>query len=321
MNLRLWMLPKKPTTVVTADAPGIYPNLPRASYVLARRHSATDDLRSTFAAVIDPYGEQPTVKSLTDAQSLPRTSTWPVMMAIDLGDDRIDYILAGEGFAKVSTKGEEVQSMTLSHAGSVTFRGRTLKLGQSSLAGSIARIDDANHVIYTTARFPDSTSLSGEFLSIGNAAYSHRSAYRIESVSRVNDETAIKLAPTSFVIGRAHIDQAPPDQATLPNVIPLEYAKSVGRKASGFYSGKTIATPDGRVRTTITDILAPDGETIKVQKSDGFKAGDDAVIYDIQPGDDFTVTCWGQATRDAQGKWTVSSNAAQPSKIEFADAR
>lgn len=293
----------------TATAPGITPSQPRASYVLARRGNDAGNLRSTFAAVIDPFNhadKQAIIKSISDAHGNPDLPDWPIMLAIDLGDGNVDYILAGKGFAKISTKGGRAQSVALIGATEVTYKGSKISLPAPSFTGRITRIDEQKQILYTSEHLVTDSKLTGEFVSIGNKAYSHRSSYRIASVSYDQGMTAIKLAPTSFVIGRAHLDTMPPDDTTLPNVIPLEYAKSVGRKASGFYNGKTIATPDGSARTTITDILAPDGETIKVESSTGFKASDDAIIYDIQPGDDLLIPRWTIATQNDSGKWNYT---------------
>jgi hypothetical protein len=177
---------------------------------------------------------------------------------------------------------------------------------EDAYTGEINRLDFEKGILYTKATLPEGFKLRGEFVSIGNDRYTHRSSYRIESVSREGDLTAIKLAPTTFVIGRAHLDRSPPDEKTLPNIVPLEYAKSVGGKASGFFGGKTIASSNGSVKTTIRSIEA--GQRITVASSAGFKAGDDAIIYDIQPADDFNIPCWIQVNRDERGKWVTTGN-------------
>ncbi len=51
-RLRAIGLPEPGTELITARAPGIYPRLPRAAYVCARRSG--DDLRSTYATILEP---------------------------------------------------------------------------------------------------------------------------------------------------------------------------------------------------------------------------------------------------------------------------
>ncbi|MGD9495658.1 MAG: heparinase II/III family protein [Armatimonadota bacterium] len=51
-RLRAIGLPEPGTELITAWAPGIYPRLPKAAYVCARRSG--DDLRSTYATILEP---------------------------------------------------------------------------------------------------------------------------------------------------------------------------------------------------------------------------------------------------------------------------
>ena len=57
------MLPASATQVVRAQGPGIYPSLPKAAYILARRK--VDAAGSTFAAVLEPYGKSRGVTSIS----------------------------------------------------------------------------------------------------------------------------------------------------------------------------------------------------------------------------------------------------------------
>lgn len=68
-HLRMTLLPEPGTELITAWAPGIYPQkggsysgslgLPRSRYVLARRRGEGGGLQSTYAAVYEPYGPPP----------------------------------------------------------------------------------------------------------------------------------------------------------------------------------------------------------------------------------------------------------------------
>jgi hypothetical protein len=128
--------------------------------------------------------------------------------------------------------------------------------------------------------------------------------------------TAIHLAPTTLILGRGHLDADPPDDKTLPNVVPLEYAKSAARRESAFFVGKTVSTPDGRVATTISGV-DKSGTTIRVADATGFKAGDDLVIHDVRSGDTFRMPCWVRLVRGAHGDWVYEGNV--PAAVDSAE--
>ena len=52
-----------------------------------------------------------------------------------------------------------------------------------------------------------------------------------------------------------------------------------------------------------------DGLAIKVESNKAFRAGEDLVIYDVQPGDDFQLGCWVHLARDGDGKLRALANA------------
>ena len=61
-HLRLAMAAQPGTQVITALAPGLYPSLPKARYVLARRIGT--NLQSEFVSAIEPFGSSPLVRSV-----------------------------------------------------------------------------------------------------------------------------------------------------------------------------------------------------------------------------------------------------------------
>ena len=67
------LLPEPGTELITAWAPGIYPNLPKARYVLARRKGASG-LESTFAAVYEPFARPP-LQGVRDETELAENAT------------------------------------------------------------------------------------------------------------------------------------------------------------------------------------------------------------------------------------------------------
>ena len=72
--LRLTMLPQVGVEVVSAWAPGIYPNRPKAEYILARR-SGEEPLESTFVGLIEPHGPAPGEGGLSAQDLLERAAT------------------------------------------------------------------------------------------------------------------------------------------------------------------------------------------------------------------------------------------------------
>ncbi len=322
-RLRLNMLPFPGTTVTTAEAPGIYPHFPKSAYVLARR-AGDANLTSTFAAVIEPCGAERVVRRIT---RLGEPSDAAVAVKVELTRGRTDYLvwrdveadnapsawrdggidIRFDGmFAKISVTGDGPADVA-AIGGSVTFGGVALSVASPALGGKIDRIDAGRNVLFTQATLPAGDALAGQFLIANNPAYAQASPYRIASVSRDGDLTAIQLAPTRLTIGQVRLTQDPTDPHILPNVVPLEYAKSLARKPSGFYRGKVAATADGKVSTAIRDIGAR-GMSITVESSAGFAAGQDVIVHDLRPGDEFTIPTRARATRGASGAWVVTTN-------------
>jgi hypothetical protein len=308
-RLKLTMLPAD-GQVVTSTGPGNYPHWPKAQYVLARR-SAGQDLTSTFTSIIEPFGDAPAVKTVTPLKS----SDDAVAVRVDLADGRIDYLIHREPASKTTAWADGDRSIAFDGSFALVrwkdgkavqataVGGTSLKMGdlevrpEPQVQSPIERIDYDRNILYTKAALPTGSTLAGQFLSIGNPRYAQTSSYRIESVSRDGDLSAIHLAPTRLILGRGHLDAAPPpDGKTLPNVTPLEYGKSLKHAWSGFFRGKYVATPDGRASTHLQR-LDDHGMTMTVDDSTGFAAGDDVLIYDVRPGDTLTLTRSAQFPR------------------------
>ena len=301
-RLKLTMLPME-GELVTAAAPGNYPHLPKAQYILARRSG--ENLTSTFASIVEPFGDPPAVAKVTPLNS----SDDAVAVRVDLPSGRRDYLIHREPGSSTRTWSDGGTSIEFdgrfalvrcrpgSPDEAVAIGGTVLKFQGLELypapevQGTIERVDYERNILYTKALLPKSSA--GQFLYISNPGYSQSSPYRIGSVSTEGGVTAIHLAPTRLVLARGHMTDAPADAMHLPNVTPLEYAKSVKRKWSGFFAGKTVATPDGRATTRIRR-LDKDGMVMTVDSSTGFRAGDDLVIYDVRPGDQLRLPGFSQ---------------------------
>jgi hypothetical protein len=172
----------------------------------------------------------------------------------------------------------------------------------------IEKIDELKNSLLVRMDSLIDKSVVGQFVHVSNPAYAHESPYQITSLSAAgNGLTAIGLAPTRLVLGQGHMDEGPPDGKTLPNVVPIEYAKSVARKSSSFFRGKRIATPDGKGSTRIVD-FDDKGMNIAVESSQGFQAGDDLVIYDVGAGDSVRLPTFEQTPPTPAGDRKTGSN-------------
>lgn len=266
-RMRLNMLAMPDTQIVACEAPGIYPKFPRSAYVLARR--AGRNLDSRFAAVIEPYGQQRAIKAI---RQTPAAVDGGIAIQIDLTDGRTDTV-------------------AWSPTGDFTLKrsdGMSVRIRPDGVAGEIEKIDYDNNILFVRSdHWPDG-NFAGKFVYVSNPAYAQESAYRIASAAAENGLITIRLAPTRLILNRGHLDASPTNGQVLPNVIPLEYAKSLARKPSGFLRGKRIAAPCDSAVTTIVGTDAR-GMALTVKDTKAFKAGDDLTIYDVQAGDHIRI--------------------------------
>lgn len=291
-SMRLTSLPIPGTTLTVFDAPGIYPSLPKASYIMLRRSSPDGGpLESTYVNVIEPVrdGGSPEVASIDPLIALEASTDAPVAVKVTLADGRIDYWFDGAAGRDVEINGNPARI----DAGLVVIRcdknGTVVRELHSDgftakKAATIDRIDDEKGILHTSAKIDGATIEHTPWVRIASATGARPSLYRVASTEPVSDGTNIRLAPTSLLLGRGHLDDAPKDKVTLANVVPLSYAHSVTAHETGFFVGKKITTPDGRATATIRSVVA-EGTTIQVDSASMFKAGDDLLIRDVSIGD------------------------------------
>jgi hypothetical protein len=312
-RLKLTMLPID-GEIITSAAPGNYPRLPKAQYILARRSGK--NLKSTFTSIVEPFAQTPVVRHVVRLKS----SDDAVAVRVDLTDGQTDYLIYREPQSQTRSWSDQDRSIEFDGTFALircqggkalqatAVGGRLLRSGDLTLQiepeilTPIERIDYDKNILYAKADLPAGGALAGQFLYVSNPGYAQSSAYRIASVSRDGDLTAIHLAPTRLILGRGHMDTDPPGPHALPNVTPLEYGHSLVRVWSGFFRGKFISTPDGRASTWIQK-LDQQAMGITVKQSSGFKAGNDLVIYDIRPGDQIRLPRFAQMSRDNSGAW------------------
>jgi hypothetical protein len=288
---RLTALPSRGTTLTVFDAPGIYPNLPKASYVMLRRNGSAAPLESTYVNIIETVrdGGAPKVARVELLMPLEASADAAVETKVTLTDGRVDYWFDNAAGKDVELNGKP----TRVDAGLVVIRcdqsGATLDDLRSDIfavnkEAKIDRIDDTKGILHTPAKIDASMIETSPWVRIAGVGGGRPGAYRVASIEPVSDGTNIHLAPTSLLIGRGHLDEAPKTKTTLPNVVPLSYARSVTAHETQFFTGKTITTPDGQASATIRSV-GRDGTAIEVDDASAFKAGDDLVIRDVSVGD------------------------------------
>jgi hypothetical protein len=274
-NLRLNIFPLQSEQLIVAQAPGIYPKFPSAKYVI--RRTTGQDRDSTFVSIIEPYGSKRAVKSIRREAI---QSAAAIGLRIELADGRVDTVTwLPDGRFQVECNGRAL-----------------LDISGKDMTGTLKKIDYQNLILYTDAKLPEGNALAGQVVHVTNPSYSQESPYRIASVTREGDLFAIHLTPTRFVLGRGHLDTDPPDGNTLPNVLPLEYGKSVARKSSGYFHGKRVATRGGEASARILD-FDDTAMIMTVDSAKEFKAGDDLIVYDISEGDTIRLPIY---TRDGK---------------------
>src|SRR5262249_2986740 len=142
-------------------------------------------------------------------------------------------------FAKVTFVDNQATEFTALGGASLEAAGLRLTL-PPTYTGVISDLDEQSNTLYTTQALPEGAALAGQPITLHNPAYSRGTSYRIASISSENDRYAIHLAPTTFQLARGRMTGSAKDNHTLPNTIPLEYAKSVTRKSTHFFQGKLL---------------------------------------------------------------------------------
>lgn len=295
----LTLLPDADCELVTAHAPGINPTTPGADYAILRRKGA--DLASVFVSVVEPSESSPVVLStrrlkcnadgVVGIEIKTANSTDYVFSAISPKpavfdtaagklkfDGRFGFVRVRDGsIARAVLVGGTVLGPVSSPSAEMTGKIVAVDHKQVKLT-----LDKAVGVDQSGVGFrPDAPDA---LIYLSRAGYSHSSPYRVISVDGNVVSLDGDLAIGRGVIGDAK--QSAPD--AIMNVTPLPRAIVVSRKVSGYYRGKRIVNDHTGAASTIIDVDA-DQRTIHVADPSKFAAGDSFTIYDVQPGDTFTI--------------------------------
>ncbi len=307
-GIRVIMAPEPQTEIVTADAPGIRPFLPRPEYIIARRKGK--DLSSSFASVIEPFGGTPAIQSIEDIPFAGATDRVAARgLVISDADGTKDYFysalddgtrsgadLAFAGrFIIARVKRGTLESLYFVGAREFQGFGLTVKPETTGWEGTLDGVDDAANALTTSVDLPDDGRLNGALITFFNPGYSRTTAYRIAEVAKESGRTKIIL-DEPVMLGKGEVTEVKGPH-TLVSRIPHEYARSVYRTESGFFTGKLIRSAAGAethiVRATLGKALA-----LEVEDASAFKPGEAFHYIDIQKGDRFRVDAAGRLERE-----------------------
>ncbi len=313
-GVRLLMAAQPGTEVLTALAPGIYPKLPKARYVIARRKGP--DLESQFAAVIEPnngtsrLGKVERLNVAGPAGEIPAVALRITRQdgAADLVYSSADSVARQAGdftFAGrfIHARLKDGKLLALSLVGAKQFQGLgwSVKPERDRWDGPVAAVDYETSVITTPTRLPTDGSLSGQIIVFANPRYSRTTAYRIVRVEAVGGQTRIHVDGT-LLLGKGVVG-AVKDTQTLTSLIPHDYARTVNSKAgSGFFQGKRIRTDTG-ASAGIVSVRFGQPMSLTVQSTEGFHAGDVFHYDDVQPGDQFTIILTASLSQITPGQY------------------
>ncbi len=321
--VRLNMAAAPGTEVITAVANGLYPDYPKARYVLARRRG--ENLASEFIAAVEPHGGTVRIRSVERIDLSPRDgSIAPVGVRVNGSNGVIDYVFSSgddivrhgpEGisfagrFAHIRVRNGQTVAVTAAGVNELTGpwpnlppsapsaefldpqkTARPLSTAGTDVwgwSGTIDSVDTENNAVATSAALPTDDSLVDAVFYLDNPKYSRNTAYRIKKVEKAGNGSRISLhASVCLGIGRV---ASVVDDRTLMSDIPHEYANSVrGGNGSGFFQGKRIRSASG-AGTVVVSIKYGNPMALIVESTKGFKPGDTFYYDDLQPGDNFEI--------------------------------
>jgi hypothetical protein len=299
-GVRLLMTAQPGTEVMTTLAPGIYPRLPKARYIVARRKGAA--LESQFAAVIEPNNGTSLIKEVERVPVTGPAASIPALALRILRQDGVidlvysspdtearqagDSTFAGR-FIHAQLKDGKLLALSLIGAKMCQVAGWRCQPQQGAWEGPVAAADYDAAVVTTTVPLPADGSLNGQIILFSNPRYSRNTAYRIAGIDATGDQTRIRLDGT-LLLGKGVVGSIK-DTNTLTSLVPHEYARTVnGKEGSGFFRGKRIRTAAGAT-AEIANVRYGQPMTLTLKSANGFRPGEVFYYDDVQPGDRFSI--------------------------------
>ena len=276
---------------VYANAPGLYPNLPLSSYVLARRSGK--DLKSTFLAVYEPYADG--AKGPTPRFDRVERLGERAIVVYRL-DGAVDMLLFGPhqfksiygsidfkgDFVYITGDGKSPQRAESLGADFLSIGGRVLIKGKGSLVAKVTKCDAKTCSVDLDTNLP--TGVTGQTAIFSNPAWTRTSAYYIKQAG--GRRLVLKASTLSLGIGRVKKRDA---DGTIFSDIPQEYSKTIKSKSSCFFDGKTII---GRDKGTARITTIKTGSPMKISACTGatLKEGELFDYMDLSAGDQVRIS-------------------------------
>lgn len=329
-----------PGTSVTAGvAPGLYPNLPKATHVVRRR--AGKDLSSCFVAIWQSSNttSPPSIVKARYVGNPPASAEDNMVLALDRADARQEYWFIGAnsrnamkadiGTTSVHFEGalaravvDKSRLLSLEMLDAKSFEGWGWKATMPAPAfhGRVKSADPAGAEMQIEALGSEllEPSMAGAPLLVISPRYTRNSAYVLADV----DKSKVRVKESDLYIGVGLVDETSGTDKVLTST-PHEYARAVyghPDKSTGVFDGKMLVSDDGRLRTRIKRVIwGVPAMTIELESNKGWKKGMRFHYQDVSPGDEVTVQHHLSITHDANGKPTVASDVQ--AKVTGPDGR
>jgi len=284
-KLRLFMVGDA-SEPVFAKAPGLYPNLPKASYLLARRSGK--DLKSTFLAVYEPYDNS----SNGPAPKLERVerigdraiAVYRVNGLVDIllfGPHRINSVYGSidfkGDFAYLTGNGESLRQAESLGTDYLSVGGRVLIEGKGSVTAKVVKSNVNACTVDLDVKVP--AGLAGQTAIFSNTAWTRTSGYRIEKAGGQR----LVLKASSLSLGLGHVSKKMADSTILSD-IPHEFTKDIKWKSSRYFEGKMMAGHENGM-ARINTVKGGSPMTITVAPGSTLKEGEQFDYMDVSPGD------------------------------------
>ena len=305
-SLRMTMVPEEGTEVVNAWAPGIFPDVPKAEHIMARRESEDGHLKSTFIAIREPFGPESAGGSEPFIERVERApasdgAVGLTVHRVDGRSDRFVYLgmpagqaISGEAeldgcFGHLLRDGDRIVQAHLIGR-SLRAPGFELELGTGVHAGTVVRLDHERNLVTVDGALPTDGRLDGSIVQFSHPAYSRNTAYTIHRVLKDGDRTVIDLGVQRTVLGQGTVQEGSVDATGMVSLAPHPYAQGMRNSGVDFLSGKGVVSADGRHRTRLTSLTSTgQSAQLQVESTQGFSAGDRFSYLDLSPGDTFAI--------------------------------
>lgn len=323
--------------VISAEAPGVYPYLPRARYIIRRRTG--EPASSCFASVWQAWNNdsKPAVKSvqLLSRSDRSRKVDASLILAVDLHSglrdiwflnpnadssiegqtDTLEFEFRG-AIARCRMEGDRLLRIEM-------LNGTHLRVGQwcfsvasPQWSGTVEKPPGDDNAIVLDRSFPSDNRFVGDPVYFDDPQYSRNTAYTVASTK----ETTLHVESATTRLGTGLVSSIV-DEDTLSSNVPHEYARSVTRKPTGFFVGKRIASFEGDASASIRQAVPGAHLILEVDSTAGFVVGDRFYYCDVQLGDRCSIQHQFRLDRLTTGEYMLSGNTDVEVKRNGPDGR